>query len=105
MTDLHDAAAGLSTWLAQVLPGIEDAFAEIDAARWTPGTKLAVQRVLSVELVTEFIECGPIFNARTTEQLDQDARYHLARFLVARARRKHVAGIEALDEAVKADDG
>lgn len=100
--DLQDAAPGLATWLGQVLPGVDEALQEVSASSWTPDTKLAVQRVMSSEIVHEFIDGGPIFEATSVAQLDREARLHLARFLLARARAKYLdnrAAQEALEAA------
>lgn len=77
-----DVALELGEWIGSVLPGLDLALAEIGDGDWKPGTREAVLHWVGIELISEFDDLRPA----TTEQLDVDARAHLARYAIARAR-------------------
>lgn len=77
-----DVALELGEWIGSVLPGLDLALVEIGDGDWRPGTRDAVLHWVGSELISEFDDLRPA----TAEQLDVDARAHLARYAIARAR-------------------
>lgn len=82
---LDDCGLALSEWIGSILPGLELALAEVGDGDWGPGTREAVLRAASGEMIEQFAN-GEWERTTSDEILDREARLHLGRYAVARAR-------------------